>query len=292
MLSIQSMASIGAPYGLAAVLAASYKPSGIGLNKCSCALTPEQVAPRRTLMRRLLGADASSTMPDENLHLGTAGSSAGRKADLLRQERERRNGERSGLGRAWARTFPSADDRKRLADERHWRTGAEGEQNLGALLAKRCPQVALLHDRAVPRSRANIDHIAIAPSGVYVIDCKRYKGKIEVATPLLGSPKLKINGRDRTKLIDGLEKQVAHVKAALADIPEDVPVHGCLCFVAPEGFLADVGLPVLRTLKINGYPLYYAKRLAQRLNREGPITVDQAQRLTEELARCLPPAFP
>jgi hypothetical protein len=242
-------------------------------------------------MRRLADADASSTMADEDLHLGIAGSSANSKADHLRQERERRNSERSSLGRACAGVFPSADDRKRLADERHWRTGAAGEQNLAALLAKRCPDLPMLHDRAVPRSRANIDDIAIAHSGVYVIDCKRYKGKIEVATPLFGKAKLKINGRDRTKLIDGLEKQVAHIKAALADTRHDVPVHGCLCFVAPDGFLADVGLPVLRTLKINGYPLHYAKRLAKRLNQRGPITADQAKRLQTELDPRLPQAI-
>ena len=119
----------------------------------------------------------------------------------------------------------------------------------------------------------------------------RLKGEIEVATPLFGKPKLKIDGRDRTKLIDGLDKQVAHLKVALADIAEPVPVHGCLCFVAPEGFLADVGLPVLRTLKINGYPLYYTKRLAKRLTQDGPITADQAQKLRAELDRRLPPAI-
>jgi Nuclease-related domain len=135
------------------------------------------------LTKSLADADASSTVADEDLHLGIAGSSASRKADRLRQERERRKSERSPLGRAWAGAFPSVEDRKRRADERHWRTGAEGEQNLAALLAKRCLDVPMLHDRAVPRSRANIDHIAIAPTGVYVIDCKRYKGKIEVATP-------------------------------------------------------------------------------------------------------------
>ena len=139
-------------------------------------------------------------------------------------------------------------------------------------------------------SVANIDHIAVAPSGVYVIDCKRYKGKIEVAEPLFGKAKLKINGRDRTKLIDGLQKQVAHVRAALANVGEDVSVEGCLCFVAPEGFFVDVGLPVLRTLKINGYPLYYPKRLAKRLNQQGSITAEQAQRLQAELDRRLPPA--
>jgi len=231
-------------------------------------------------------------MADEDLHLGTAGDSASRKADRLREERERRNSERSRLGRTWAGLFPSPDDRNRIADERHWRVGAEGEQTLAALLAKRCPDVPMLHDLSAPRTRANIDHIAVAPSGVYVIDCKRYKGKIEVTAPLFGKPKLKIAGRDRTKLIDGLDTQVAHVKAALADNGEDVPVHGCLCFVAPEGFLADVGLPVLRTLKINGYPLYYAKRLAKRLNQRGPITADHAQMLQTALAQRLPPALP
>jgi Nuclease-related domain len=232
-----------------------------------------------------------SSVTEQDPRLGVAGSSASRKADRLRQKREQRNKERGPIPRAWATAFPSAKDRKRLADERRWRTGADGEQSLGALLAKRCPDVSVLHDRAVPGKRANIDHIAVAPTGVYVIDCKRYKGKIEVATPLFGKQKLKINGRDRTNLIDGLGKQVAVVKAVLASMSDDrVPVHGCLCFVAPEGFLADVGLPVLRVLKINGYPLYYAKRLAKRLNQPGPISREQAHEVCKEIAEALPPA--
>jgi hypothetical protein len=148
----------------------------------------------------------------------------------------------------------------------------------------------MLHDRRMPSSRANIDHIAIAPSGIYVIDTKRYRGRIKVARPLLGAPKLRIGGRDRTKLIDGLARQVAVVADALGDIATDVPVHGCLCFVAPEGVLADVGLPVLRTLKINGYPLYYPRRLARRLNRQGPLTPELAVAIRTRLAARLPAA--
>ncbi|MEV4421445.1 NERD domain-containing protein, partial [Patulibacter sp. NPDC049589] len=34
-------------------------------------------------------------------------------------------------------------------------------------------KVVVLHDRRVPRTHANIDHIAIAPSGIWVIDTKR-----------------------------------------------------------------------------------------------------------------------
>jgi hypothetical protein len=224
-------------------------------------------------------------------HLGDPGGSAHLKAQQLREELDALRGSRSTFARLFAAVFPSAMEKRLLQEQRNWLTGAQGEQNLASSLAQRCPEVAMLHDRRAPMSRANIDHIAIAASGVYVIDCKRYKGKIEVATPFFGKAKLKINGRDRTKLIDGLDKQVAHVKAALADMPEHVPVHGCLCFVAPEGLLADVGLPVLRILKINGYPLYHSKRLAKRLNQQGPITADQAQRLQAELERRLPPAI-
>ena len=76
----------------------------------------------------------------------------------------------------------------------------------------------------MPRSRANIDHIAIAPSGVFVIDAKRYTGKIEVRKPLIGDPKLVIRGRDKTKLVEGLKRQVEAVRSGLAVIEQDVPV--------------------------------------------------------------------
>jgi hypothetical protein len=48
--------------------------------------------------------------------------------------------------------------------------------------------VAVLHDRRIPGSRANIDHIAIAATGVWVIDSKRYKRKLQIATPPFGKP--------------------------------------------------------------------------------------------------------
>lgn len=138
----------------------------------------------------------------------------------------------------------------------------------------------------------NIDHIAIAPTGVYVIDCKRYKGKIQVARPLFGRASLKINGRNRTRLLEGLGRHVADVNAAVADLADDVPVHGCLCFVAPAGLLSDIGLPILRTLKIDGYALYYPRRLAKRMHKRGPLTPERASFLHAELARRLPPALP
>jgi hypothetical protein len=161
---------------------------------------------------------------------------------------------------------------------------------LAEVLARRCPEVALLHDRRMPASRANIDHLAVASTGVYVIDAKRYRGRIEVRSPMFGKSKLVIAGRDRTKLVTGLEKQVDAVTTALAVIAPGIAIFGCLCFVAPEGFLADVGLPTIRTLKINGFPLYYPRRLAKKLNRPGAVSREQAERICQELGQRFPSA--
>jgi hypothetical protein len=39
---------------------------------------------------------------------------------------------------------------------------------------------AVLHDLALPGSRANLDHLAIGPGGVFVIDSKHYRGRLQL----------------------------------------------------------------------------------------------------------------
>ena len=227
-------------------------------------------------------------MDAQGLDPGSAGRSARREAE---RSRERRLLSRSPRARLLSSLLgPSAEEKRLLAREKRWATGARGEEMVAEALARRCPDVPLLHDRRMPRSRANIDHIAVAASGVYVIDATRYRGKIEVRRPLFGAPKLKVAGRDKTKLVDGLAKQAAAVEAALAKLAPEVPVRGCFCFVAPEGFLSDSGLPVLRTLVISGYPLYYPRRLVKRLNSSGPLTPEQARDVHAVLAEVFPQA--
>lgn len=80
-------------------------------------------------------------------------------------------------------------------------------------------------------ARANIDHIVVTGAGVWVIDAKRYQDKrprIEVEGGLFRPPVEKlIVGGDRTKLVDGVLKQVALVREAVGDVPGS----GALCFV-------------------------------------------------------------
>jgi hypothetical protein len=62
-----------------------------------------------------------------------------------------------------------------------WRRGAAGERRTARLLGP-LEQLGwvLLHDLAVPGSRANIDHLVIGPGGVFVVDSKQYRGRLQL----------------------------------------------------------------------------------------------------------------
>jgi Nuclease-related domain len=62
-----------------------------------------------------------------------------------------------------------------------WRRGAVGERRTARLLAPlERHGWAVLHDLAVPGSRANLDHLVIGPGGVFVIDSKHYRGRLQL----------------------------------------------------------------------------------------------------------------
>jgi len=62
-----------------------------------------------------------------------------------------------------------------------WRRGAAGERRTARLLGPLERQGwVVLHDLAVPGSRANLDHLAIGPGGVFVIDSKQYSGRLQL----------------------------------------------------------------------------------------------------------------
>jgi Nuclease-related domain len=221
--------------------------------------------------------------------LGVAGRSARREQRRRRQRRQDAAARRPTL-LAWL-LGPSAAEKRLLASERAWGQGAHGEEQVAEWLGRRCPGVLFLHDRRMPRSRANIDHIAVAASGVYVIDTKCHRGKVQVSRPLFGEPKLTVAGNNRTSMIDSLDRQVSVVAHALAERTPAVPIWGCMCFIAAPGLFADCGLPVVRTLKLKGYPLYRVGRLARRLNRAGPLAEpEQIRSVHSALARRLPAA--
>ncbi|WP_134772996.1 nuclease-related domain-containing protein [Ornithinimicrobium flavum] len=85
-----------------------------------------------------------------------------------------------------------------------WATGAVGEERLGRRLDPRRPPGRVLHDRGIPGSRANLDHLVVCPTGVYVVDAKRYQGRphrvVEGGLFTPRTEKLLVGRRDCTKL--------------------------------------------------------------------------------------------
>ena len=210
---------------------------------------------------------------------GVAGSSARREYERRKAKDEER------LRQKWGRLGGIA---MALSGERQstkaWATGAVGEERLGARLdSLTSASIAVLHDRRIPGTRANIDHIAITPAGIWVIDAKRYKGrpepKVEGGVLRPRVEKLIVGRRDCTQLIDGVSTQVDLVREAVGDIP----VTGALCFV-------DADWPLVGgAFTIRGVHVLWPKRLAKVLTDAVSVGVDVA-RAGEGLAAHFRPA--
>lgn len=168
-----------------------------------------------------------------------------------------------------------------------WASGADGERVVGARLdALAARGVVTLHDRRIPGSRANIDHLAIAPGGVWVIDAKRYRGKrpsLAFEGSVLGfggRGRLVVGGRRQDRLVDGIVGQVERVRSL---VPDGVPVRGMLCFV-------EADWPLLAgSFSVDGVRVVWPRRMAKeiRASREAVLDVDAVAR---SLASAFPPA--
>jgi Nuclease-related domain len=63
---------------------------------------------------------------------------------------------------------------------RTWQRGAHGERRTARLLDRLTRDgYVVFHDLAIPGSPANVDHLVIGPSGVFVIDSKQWSGSVQ-----------------------------------------------------------------------------------------------------------------
>jgi nuclease-like protein len=172
-----------------------------------------------------------------------------------------------------------------------WATGADGERVVGQHLdiwGGEAPGRHVLHDRRIPGTRRNIDHLAIGPTGVWVIDAKQYAGKVELVTDgTLFHPvtKLRVGGRNQSHLAAGVQDQIARVAAALQQLDgQPLTIHGMLCFVGAQwGLFAK---PFL----FDSLTVAWPSAAVDILSRHGPVLPEHATRAAELLARCFPNA--
>ncbi len=167
---------------------------------------------------------------------------------------------------------------------RAWDVGAIGEELLGRRLNELVDDSLLvLHDRCIPGSRANIDHLVVTATGVYVVDAKKYGGrprlKIEGGLLRPRVEKLLVGSRNCTRLVDSAIQQVAVVRALVDD---SIQVHGVLCFV-------DADWPLIGgSFMTRGVHVLKPKKLYPKLRSAGPLDVETIAATHRALATALP----
>jgi hypothetical protein len=217
---------------------------------------------------------------------GQAGASAARRYTALHERREREAREK--LGRFSGIYLALTNEPQ---STRAWALGARGEQGLGGFLEELHDgqETFVLHDRRIPGSRANVDHLVIASGGVFVIDAKCYEGKIRRVDRggfFSLDERLYVGRRDCTKLLAGMAKQVAAVRDALTTtvLGEGIPITPVLCFVASDWSL------FARPFQLGGVWVEWPGSLRKRVQRGGPLGPDRVALVARRLSEALRPA--
>lgn len=217
-----------------------------------------------------------------------AGGSAQAEATRRRaKQQDRLQGARDAhpfWARAGQRLFPEKDAGAA------WEKGAVGEEKLAAFLGPMAEagSITVLHDRRIPGTRANIDHLVITADGVWVVDAKCYAGLIKRdfrGNVFTGGNVLSVQGRDRSSLIDGVKGQTAKVEAVLRNGSHGgVVVRGVLCFI--DGHWGWRWRP----FSLSGVFITWPRALRKRLEEAGTLNADERRAIRAQLEAAFPPA--
>lgn len=137
------------------------------------------------------------------------------------------------------------------------RDGSQGrvEERVGALLERELGDVAIvLHDLRVPGSRASIDHVVIAPSGVWVVDSK-WRCELQ--------PEL--DSLESATSIGEVGRHVDVVANVVGGRSTELPIRAALCFPA-ENWGGDP-----RAFWIDGVLVTHPADLVERVRAAGPL---------------------
>jgi hypothetical protein len=144
----------------------------------------------------------------------------------------------AAAGAAWRLRFRASQP------TRAWRDGARGERATARRLQRlERHGYVVLHDLQVPGSHANIDHLAVGPAGVFVIDSKYYRGALQLG----GEGMLWYGGYPLAQQLATAVWATLRVAEAL-QLPPDVPVVPLLVIhraPVPWGGLTVAGVQVI-----------------------------------------------
>ena len=159
------------------------------------------------------------------------------------------------------------------SDERNWRKGAEGEEEVGRRLAKLpTDRWAVVHDLTIGTRGANLDHLVIGPPGVFSLNTKHLTGKVTV-----DARAIRQNGH-RTDFLRQAEREAETVRARLgAALGHPVQVEPMIvlmgCELERRGHPEGIWVVARRRI-----PRWFLKRSQVRLPRAEVLEIERAAR--------------
>ena len=159
-----------------------------------------------------------------------------------------------------------------------WATGAEGEEATARVLDPLAHDgYVIFHDRKIPFSPANIDHLVIGPTGVFVIETKNIAGDLRVS----GS-EVRIAGR-RIAVVDEVQRELDATWNAVGPLlgPRGLSITPLVCVHRAK-------LPFLRR-SVTGIRIVSGRGLARSIRRQ-PVVLDanDIDALRQAVQRTLP----
>ena len=152
-----------------------------------------------------------------------------------------------------------------------WAKGIEGERKTAAFLEPLLDAgFIVLYNRQIPGVKGDVDSLVIGPTGVYPIETKNWKGRVEVR-----NDRLFVGDHDRTWVVDQVYRHALAVQVALGEelTPQRVTVTPVICAI---GGVTRAGQTA------SGVQVTDGKRLA-RLIAEHPAVFDDET--VERIAR-------
>jgi hypothetical protein len=150
-------------------------------------------------------------------------------------------------------------------------------------------RAVVLRHRRIPGSRDTIDHIVVAPSGIWVIEAITTSGKVaqrNVGGWFKQEPRLYVSDKDQTALLAAVERK----SEAIERIIETLDVHGmsvdrAACFTSAEW-------PRLfaKPLRIADVWVTWPNNLVEMIIADGPLDVAAVRTVSDHLNETLKPA--
>ncbi|MER7129726.1 nuclease-related domain-containing protein [Streptosporangium saharense] len=165
---------------------------------------------------------------------------------------------------------------------RTWRQGAIGERRTARMLRPLERRgYTVLHDRALPYGRANVDHLVIGATGVYIVDSKHWSRERRLTRR---GRYVRVGRTSGDRLVQGVVYERQAVAAALAQ-SLGRPVE-----VTPVLAIHGTRMPLLRVTKVEGVPLLQAPQVRGWISRQpAQLSAEQVAQLATVAERVLPP---